>query len=120
MIKHLVAALGATVFMGSVAFANDDGDKHDHGSSHMEKHEGEHKGHHDMKKAEVIGAEVRKVMGDKGKVSLKHGEIPSHQMPPMTMVFKVKDKTMLEGLQKGDNVEFSLDDDMVITAIQKK
>jgi Cu/Ag efflux protein CusF len=50
--------------------------------------------------------EVRKIDKDAGKVTLKHGEIKSLDMPPMTMVFAVKDRAMLDKLQVGDKVRF--------------
>ncbi|MDX1670265.1 MAG: copper-binding protein, partial [Limnobacter sp.] len=56
----------------------------------------------------------------KNKITLKHGELKSHNMPPMTMVFKVKEGASLEGLQKNDAVEFTMDEKMVIQSIRKK
>jgi Cu/Ag efflux protein CusF len=49
---------------------------------------------------------VRKVDKDAAKITLKHGEIKSLEMPPMTMVFNVKDKAMLDQLKAGDKVRF--------------
>ena len=51
--------------------------------------------------------EVRKVDKAQSKITLKHGEIKSLDMPPMTMVFQVKDKAWLDRLQPGDKVRFS-------------
>lgn len=86
-----------------------------------------HGDHSSMKKSEAAGdmmqmhpAEVKKVLLDKGKITLKHGELKSHNMPPMTMMFKVKDTSMIEGLEKGDQVEFSVDEDLVVQEIKKK
>jgi len=56
--------------------------------------------------SELSEAEVRKVDMAQGKVTLKHGEIKSLDMPPMTMVFTVKDKAMLEGVKAGDKIRF--------------
>ncbi|HEX5484732.1 MAG TPA: copper-binding protein [Limnobacter sp.] len=70
--------------------------------------------------AEVVQGEVKNVLADQGKVTLKHGLIKSMKMPPMTMNYKVKDPAMLKDLQKGDHVEFQLDSDMVIEDIHKK
>lgn len=50
--------------------------------------------------------EVRKIDPDLGKITLKHGEIKSLDMPPMTMVFGVKDKALLGALKAGDQVRF--------------
>jgi Cu/Ag efflux protein CusF len=50
--------------------------------------------------------EVRKVDKAAGKVTLRHGPIANLEMPPMTMVFKVKEPAMLEKLKEGDKVSF--------------
>jgi Cu(I)/Ag(I) efflux system periplasmic protein CusF len=55
---------------------------------------------------DMADAEVRKVDKDAAKLTLKHGEIKSLDMPPMTMVFNVKDKAMLDQLKAGDKVRF--------------
>lgn len=54
----------------------------------------------------LTDAEVRKVDKEAGKLTLKHGAIPNLEMPPMTMVFRVKDPAMLEGVKAGDKVRF--------------
>lgn len=51
-------------------------------------------------------AEVRRIDKAAGKVSLKHGEIKNLDMPPMSMVFQVKDPSQLDGLQVGQQVRF--------------
>ena len=56
--------------------------------------------------AEMSEGEVRKVDAGALKVTLKHGEIKSLDMPPMTMVFSVKDKSLLDKLKVGDKVRF--------------
>ena len=55
---------------------------------------------------EMSDAEVRKVDRDAGKITLKHGEIKSLDMPPMTMVFQVKVPALLEKVKAGDKVRF--------------
>lgn len=50
--------------------------------------------------------EVRKIDKDTKKVTLRHAEIKALDMPPMTMVFQVKDPAMLEQLKVGDKVKF--------------
>ncbi|SRR5581483_3307846 len=50
--------------------------------------------------------EVRKIDKEAGKITLKHGELKNLQMPPMTMVFRVKDPAMLEQVKVGDKVNF--------------
>ncbi|WP_439520125.1 copper-binding protein [Hydrogenophaga sp.] len=54
-------------------------------------------------------AEVRKVDARAGKITLKHGEIPNLDMPPMTMVFQVSDPALLGQVKAGDKVRFTAD-----------
>lgn len=54
-------------------------------------------------------AEVRRVDTGAGKVTLKHGEIRNLDMPPMTMVFRVKEPGLLTGIKPGDRVRFTAD-----------
>jgi Cu(I)/Ag(I) efflux system protein CusF len=71
-----------------------------------------HVGHHPAgsKAAESTGAtsegEIRKVDKDAGKVTIKHGPIISLDMPPMTMVFRVKEPAMLDQVKPGDSIRF--------------
>lgn len=51
--------------------------------------------------------EVRKVDKSQGKVTVKHGEIKNLDMPPMTMVFRVKDAALLDKVKEGDKIKFS-------------
>jgi Cu/Ag efflux protein CusF len=57
--------------------------------------------------AQLADGEIRKVDKDARKITIKHGEIKSLDMPPMTMVFQVKDPVMLEQVKPGDKVNFS-------------
>ncbi|MBC7994008.1 MAG: copper-binding protein [Rhizobacter sp.] len=57
--------------------------------------------------SDMTEGEVRKVDQAAKKITLKHGEIKSLEMPPMTMVFQVKDAALLEGLKPGDKVRFA-------------
>jgi Cu(I)/Ag(I) efflux system periplasmic protein CusF len=56
--------------------------------------------------AEWASAEIRRVDAPNQRMTLKHGEIKSLDMPPMTMVFYVKDPALLEGLKAKDQIEF--------------
>jgi len=60
-------------------------------------------------KAEMTEAEVRKVDVAAGKLTLRHGEIKNLGMPPMTMVFQVKDPAYLTQVKAGDRVNFTAD-----------
>ena len=56
--------------------------------------------------ADLTDAEVRKIDMEAGKVTLKHADIKNLDMPGMTMVFVVTDRTMLDKLKAGDKVRF--------------
>lgn len=56
--------------------------------------------------AQLADGEIRKVDRDAGKLTIKHGEIRSLDMPPMTMVFRVKEPAMLDAVKAGDKVKF--------------
>lgn len=71
---------------------------------------------------DLADAEVRKVDKDAGKITLKHGEIKNLDMPPMTMIFMVKDKAMLDPIKAGDKVKFKAAKEggnYIVTEIQK-
>jgi Cu(I)/Ag(I) efflux system periplasmic protein CusF len=71
--------------------------------------------------SDMTDAEVRKVDKENRKITLKHGAIKSLDMPPMTMVFQVKDASMLDKLQPGDKIRFRATSDggkMTVTEIQ--
>ena len=50
--------------------------------------------------------EVRKVDKDAKKITIRHGPLANLDMPAMTMVFRVKDPTMLDRVKAGDKVKF--------------
>lgn len=54
-------------------------------------------------------AEVRRIDTAAGKISLRHGEIRNLDMPPMTMVFQLRDPAQLAPLAVGDKVRFTAD-----------
>ena len=69
----------------------------------------------------MADGEVRKIDKEQGKVTLRHGPIPSLDMPGMTMVFKVKDLAMLDKVKAGDKVRFKAeeaDGAIVVTALE--
>ena len=57
--------------------------------------------------AALADGEVRKIDRAQGKITLRHGPIRSLDMPPMTMVFRVADAKLLDGLKDGDKIRFS-------------
>lgn len=58
----------------------------------------------------MADGEVRKVDKSTKKITLKHGEIRNLDMPPMTMVFRVKDPAMLDKVKPGDKVRFAAEE----------
>ena len=87
--KRLTAVLLAAVFaLGATPVLADKGHKHGEAS------------------AEMADGEIRRVDKDAKKITIKHGPMPSLDMPGMTMVFQVKDPAMLEQVKVGDKVKF--------------
>lgn len=69
---------------------------------------------------ELSEGEIRKIDQATGKITLAHGEIKSIDMPPMTMVFTVKNPALFGDLKKGDKVRFAVvreDGKFVLTEI---
>jgi len=109
-ISHLVAALGLSLAFGAQAQnAPVDGNATQLAQASAPA------------AASMADGEVRKVDKEQGKVTLKHGPITNLEMPGMTMVFKVADPKMLDGIKEGDKVKFSADrvnGAITVTAIQ--
>ncbi|MFA6313359.1 MAG: copper-binding protein [Sterolibacterium sp.] len=59
--------------------------------------------------AAMTDGTVKKVDKATGKVTLAHGALTNLGMPPMTMVFRVKDATWLDQMKDGDKVRFIAD-----------
>ena len=84
----------------------------------------DHSAHHPaaaVSAADMTEGEIRKVDKDAKKLTIKHGEIKNLDMPPMTMVFQVKDAGVLDKLKVGDKVRFAVqksDTGFVVTDIQ--
>jgi Cu(I)/Ag(I) efflux system periplasmic protein CusF len=72
--------------------------------------------------ADDTDGEVRKIDKAQSKITLKHGEIRNLDMPPMTMVFRIKEPKQLDALAVGDKVKFAaekIDGNYVVTQITK-
>jgi Cu/Ag efflux protein CusF len=72
--------------------------------------------------AEQADGEVRRIDKARGTVLLKHGEIKSIKMGPMTMAFKLKEPAMADQLKEGDKVKFTVEakgEDLIVTSIRK-
>ena len=68
--------------------------------------------------------EITKIDAKQGKMTVRHGPIPSLDMTEgMTMVFRVKEKAMLEAVKPGDKIEFDverLNGALTITVLEKR
>lgn len=72
--------------------------------------------------AQAYDGEVRKIDKPQAKITLRHGELKSLDMPPMTMVFRVSSPALLDKVAVGDKVKFDVakvDGNYTITAISK-
>ncbi|WIV97217.1 copper-binding protein [Kinneretia aquatilis] len=65
--------------------------------------------------------ELRKIDAAGGKITLKHEEIAHLDMPPMTMVFRLRDARLLEGRKVGERLRFRVEmqaGGLVVTALE--
>jgi len=72
--------------------------------------------------AEMASGEVRRIDKAQRKITLRHGDIKSLDMPPMSMVFQVRDAALLDAVKVGDKVLFAAakepDGTLIVTAIK--
>jgi Cu/Ag efflux protein CusF len=94
-----LAAVVLSMVTASVAAQTGQAD--DHASHHPEASS--------ASSAEVAKAEgeVRKVDKEARKLTLRHGPIPNLEMPEMTMVFRLADPNLLDGLEPKQRVRFT-------------
>jgi Cu(I)/Ag(I) efflux system protein CusF len=73
--------------------------------------------------ADSVSGEIRKIDKDAKKLTIKHGEIKHLDMPPMTMVFQVKDAALLDKVKVGDKIQFMVEKaaagGFVVTDVQR-
>lgn len=72
--------------------------------------------------ADMSEGVVRKVDAATGRLTLKHGPLAHLDMPPMTMVFRVRDAAALASLKPGDTIRFRaerIDGAFVVTDWQR-
>ena len=65
--------------------------------------------------------EIRKVDAGASRVVIKHGEWKGMHMGAMTMAFKVRPASLLDGLKVSDKVHFAIEqegNDFVVTAME--
>ena len=69
----------------------------------------------------MADGEIRKVNKAAATMTLRHGAIPSLNMPAMTMDYKVANPKFLEAFKPGDKVRFTADkigDDYTVTRLE--
>ena len=98
--KHLAAV---ALLLATATVAARTGQPDDHASHHPEASSAVGA---DLAKAD---GEVRKVDKEAKKLTLRHGPIPNLEMPDMTMVIRVADPKMLDGLVAKQKVRFTAD-----------
>lgn len=109
MLKLIAAAIAAASFAWP-AFAAEDHDLHDHGDPKVT-----------VSGPQYTEGEVRRVDKPGGRITVRHGRIYDLDMPPMTMVFRVKDPALLDRLKTGDKIDFLVekqDGNFVITTVK--
>jgi Cu(I)/Ag(I) efflux system periplasmic protein CusF len=112
-VKQLLRAVALAGGLSATAFAQQAAPA-DHGAHHAQATA-------QAPASELTEGKIRKVDKSAGKITVKHGEIKNLDMPPMTMVFGVKDAAMLDKVKQGDKVRFraaSEDGKFTITEIQ--
>jgi Cu(I)/Ag(I) efflux system periplasmic protein CusF len=75
-----------------------------------------------LAQAADASGQVTKIDKANARVTLKHGEIKSLDMPPMTMVYRVRDPKALDAVAVGDKVRFTaekIDGSYVVTSISR-
>lgn len=71
---------------------------------------------------ELIEGEIKKIDKSASKLTIKHGDIKKFDMPGMTMSFRLKEIAMLDNLNVGDKVRFSVEKiagGLVLTRVER-
>ena len=72
--------------------------------------------------APTASGEITKLDKAGARITLKHGEIKNLDMPPMTMVFRVADAKLLDGLAVGQRIGFTaerINGQYTVTSVSK-
>jgi len=103
-VSRTLSFLGLCVWLGATSVA------HAQAASHADH--GAHAGHGAQAAASgsatavLSDGEVRRVDVTTGRITIRHGELKNLDMPPMTMVFQARDKSLLDKLKVGDKIGF--------------
>jgi Cu/Ag efflux protein CusF len=73
--------------------------------------------------SEMVNGQVTKIDVAAGKITIRHGPMKKFDMDDgMTMVFRVKDPTMLKAVKAGDRIRFDadrIDGQFTVTKIER-
>jgi Cu(I)/Ag(I) efflux system periplasmic protein CusF len=75
-----------------------------------------------LAQTDMAEGQVRRVDAANNKITIRHGEIKSLDMPPMSMVFVAKPASILNGIAAGDKIRFTAIEEnsqYVVTKIEK-
>jgi len=92
-----------------------------HQMEHMHMAQSSQSGQAATSSASMSSGEIKKVDKSAGKLTIKHGPLKNLDMPPMTMVFRVKDPAMLDEIKAGDKISFvadKIDGQLTVTQLQ--
>ena len=96
--KHVsILLLSASIAAAPAAFAQPSGHDNQHAPAAEKK---------EASSAQMSEGEIRKVDKEAKKITIKHGDLRNLGMPPMTMVFQVRDTSILDQVKPGDKINF--------------
>lgn len=103
-VLHLTGAallLASLLFVGTPAFAQNHDGHGTHGAQASSTAASTN-----QSQSVLADGEVKKIDKANGKVTVSHGPLKNLGMPPMTMVFKVKEAAWLDSLKAGMKIRF--------------
>lgn len=123
-----LSALTLAAALAAPALATGSHADHDHSTpeglaQHMQMMQGGGASAASASQAHQTEGLVRKIDAANGKITLRHGAMPGMNMGAMTMVYRVQNKALLDGIKEGDTVQFSaekIDGAYTVTAISRK
>lgn len=98
-----ITLMSVALVLSGAVYASPDHGKEGHGA--MPAHEGM-ADMHGMHHGRMSEGTVKKINSDAGKIMIEHGPLYTLNMPAMTMVFRVQDKSLLDQVKVGDKINF--------------
>ena len=110
--KTILSAIAISAALAAPAFAQDHSGHAGHGAAPAASA---------ASTDAMTAGEITRIDARTGKLTIRHEEIKNLDMPPMTMVFGLKDSSQAASFKPGDKVLFHAEDDggsLTITRIQ--